>query len=120
MSLRFNAYAVLWALLIAVLSLSSDVGAAENYGANFDKVVHTILYCFFVTIMIVGFKKQKWYNLKVYAVWVALSFSIFYGILMEVIQSYIPSRGFAILDILYNSIGSLLGLGLFYLIYRKF
>ena len=108
-------------MFIALLSLSPKIGAAENYGQHFDKVIHALLYCFFVTISIVGFKKQhRFYVLKSKAVVYSISISILYGILMECIQYKIPGRGFDAFDILSNSVGSLLGFGLFYLIYRKY
>ncbi len=121
MFLKYNSYTVLWAMFIALLSLSPRIGSAENYGSHFDKIIHAILYCFLVTISMVGFKKQhSYYILKSNAALFAISLSIVYGVLMECIQHYIPGRAFDLYDILSNSIGALLGFGLFYLIYRKY
>jgi VanZ family protein len=44
--------------------------------------------------------------------WKSLIISIFYGIIMEIMQKYIPGRAFEYKDILVNSFGATIALGI--------
>jgi VanZ family protein len=49
----------------------------------------------------------------------ALLFLVLYGLLMEFIQSHIPGRDASLLDVVANSIGTLVGLGFIYVFQSK-
>jgi len=119
MFFKYNSYTIIWALFVALLSLSPKLGSAESYGGGFDKIVHIVLYCVFVLLAIVGFIKQhQIILLKTRPVLMAISIGITYGLIMECFQSLVPGRSFDVIDIVANGVGSIMGFGLFYLIYK--
>ncbi|MFK7899448.1 MAG: VanZ family protein [Cyclobacteriaceae bacterium] len=119
MFFKYSKYAIYWAGVIMFLSLTPRIGAAENYGAYFDKIVHTFLYAIFSCLLIVSFKKQgSYFFLKANSIIGAITVSSVFGVIMEVVQLAIPGRSLDIADMIGNSIGALVGVGLFYLIYK--
>ncbi|MGC8742312.1 MAG: VanZ family protein [Verrucomicrobiia bacterium] len=99
---------ILYLLFVTYLSLApADAFRNVRLGIPYsDKIVHFMMYGFFVVVLrwaINGAYKIKWKYL-----WL-LGLSIFYGILMEVLQwSFSPliSRSFEIGDIVANSLGA--------------
>ena len=124
MFLRYNLLTFIWAAFILLLSVLP--GGAIGFPAilNFipvDKLVHLFIYCVFVFIMMVGFKKQysvTW--LRYYSATSAILIAISYGILMELLQGFvIMDRNLEFYDIIASSVGSLLGYWLFIQVYFK-
>lgn len=85
-----------------------------------DKVVHCFFYGIQSYLLLKAFLKQQQYK-SLYA-WgwkLSLASSFLFGISVEIIQGTVfVSRSTEALDVLANTIGSLLGLGYFFLIYR--
>lgn len=88
---------------------------------TFDKAAHAFVYAAFSFLWAVGFAKQYTYNfLWRYPKSCALVLGLFYGVLMEVLQfSLFEGRSAEWADILANSIGCFIGIGIFQLIYGK-
>ncbi|HEX8277199.1 MAG TPA: VanZ family protein [Segetibacter sp.] len=94
-----------------LLSLPGDdlPNAFINF-PNFDKFVHffmffllTVSFCFPFT-KIISARSISWFNQ------VAL-YVILYGIVMEFVQKYlVPNRSFDVIDIVFDSLGSIAGL----------
>ena len=86
-----------------------------------DKLVHFGIYGILSLLIVIGLKKQ--YErplLRFKAGHYAVGFSVIYGCLMEIIQLFIPDRGFDYRDMIANAIGGLSGYVIFVLIYRRF
>ena len=88
-----------------------------------DKVVHLFMYATFAFLCLWGYRKQFISNGKTYqkkALLLAVVISIFYGGLTEILQEYlVPGRTGDWFDFLADSIGTLLGITIFYLFYRR-
>ena len=86
---------------------------------NIDLAVHFTFYCVFTFLLIVGnLRQSQFILLKEYPVLMALSVSIPFGGLVEIIQgTEFVSRSAELADFIANSIGSLIGLILFRIIY---
>ena len=88
-----------------------------------DKVVHLFMYATFAFLCLWGYRKQFISNGKAYqkrALLLAVVISIFYGGLTEMLQEYlVPGRTGDGFDFLADSIGTLLGVTVFYLFYRR-
>ncbi|MDQ3392957.1 MAG: VanZ family protein [Bacteroidota bacterium] len=83
---------------------------------NSDKIGHFIIFAVFAFLLFRGFAKQnKFEVLNSYPLLFSLIISVSFGIVIEFIQNNIPGRSFDPLDILANTIGIALGLGIFYL-----
>ncbi len=109
--------AILWALIILILSAGPGISLPEEWWDLFspDKFGHLAFYGVLSFLLIYGFFKRKDYSKKkeIQSIILASSF----GIAMEVMQyAFFPGRYFEIMDIIANIIGSIIGLVLF----RKF
>lgn len=87
-----------------------------------DKVAHLLMYAGFAFACVWGYRKQYVSNGLAYkkrALIITLAISIAYGGLTELMQEYfVPMRTGDWIDFLADSIGTLLGLLVFYLFYR--
>lgn len=87
---------------------------------GFDKFAHLFTFGVLVLLMIVGFTKQyKFLYLRYHAVRLSVAGCIMYGLLLELIQALIPGRNIEYLDMIADSVGCFLGLGLFYAVYKS-
>ena len=86
---------------------------------SFDKIAHIFIFAVLVYLMIIGLRKQYSYVfLRQYALRTSLITGIAYGLIIEIIQYYIPGRSFELADLLADSAGCFLGLGLFFVVYK--
>lgn len=123
MFFRYNLFTLCWLLLVLLLTLTPGenmpkTGLWEDL-LSFDKVAHFFIFGILVFLMIVGLSKQYRYQfLRSKAVQLSLTVGILYGIIIEIIQQFIPGRGFEFADIIANTIGCFMGFGLFYVVYK--
>lgn len=123
MFFRYNFFTLCWLLLVLLLTLTPGENMPQTSLwedlLSFDKVAHFFIFGVLVFLMIIGLSKQYRYQfLRSKAVQVSLAIGIAYGIIIEIIQLFIPGRGFEVADIIANTIGCFMGFGLFYLVYR--
>jgi VanZ family protein len=120
MFLRYNLFSILWAILILVFTLMpGSQMPSVKFIVGFDKLAHVFVFAIQSLLLIVGFLKQ--YTFRFFrgnAVFMAISLSVIYGTLIELIQSFIPGRGMELGDLFADLAGSLLGWGLFYVLYK--
>jgi VanZ family protein len=122
MFFRYNLFGIVWAVIILFLTLTPGeempLTAVWDF-LNFDKAAHFVVFAVLSFMLIVGFTKQYTYlNIRFNATKIALAACFIYGLLIELGQSLIPGRGVEYGDILANSIGALIGYGVFYVIYK--
>ena len=109
MELKVNIYfaaALIWTILITVLSLVSFQGIDLTDNPVPDKAVHGVFYAIFTVLwyLFLKRKKIKYLLLKIFL------FSFMYGTIIEVLQGVMPlGRNFDIKDILANATGALTG-----------
>ena len=88
-----------------------------------DKVVHLLMYATFAFLCLWGYRKQFISNGIEYqkrALLLAVVISIAYGGLTEIMQEYlVPKRTGDWVDFAADAIGTLVGVGIFYLFYRE-
>ncbi|MGB0389934.1 MAG: VanZ family protein [Salibacteraceae bacterium] len=86
---------------------------------NIDLAVHFFFYCVFTFLLIVGNLRQSQFSfLKKNPIFMALVIAIPYGGMVEIIQgTKFVSRSAEFADFIANSIGSLIGVILFFIIY---
>lgn len=84
-----------------------------------DKLAHTAVFVLFTVSLMVGFRRQtKYSGLKARYKTIALFVAIFYGALLEYLQSAVlMQRTGDVLDFIANGAGAFLGLILFRIIY---
>ncbi|MFI3287337.1 MAG: VanZ family protein [Rikenellaceae bacterium] len=100
---------IIYVAIITVLSTVDMSSSAESISIpHIDKVVHFCFYMAMNILLIMAFvlsRRSRSWGLML----VATCLTIFYSIVIEVVQIYV-GRGFEVLDICANTLGSLVGL----------
>lgn len=111
--------AIGWTLLIAVLCLVSFNDLPSVSVKSVDKYVHLTFY--FVLIMLWGFYSSlKQDEIRIATIIRFVISSVFYGILIEVLQETLTTTRHAdVLDVLANATGAILALLAFVLIKKQ-
>jgi len=107
-------------ILLATLLPSSSMPSLSIWDLfSFDSFAHAFLFAGLSFLMIVGLTKQFTYpKLRHYAIRSSLFISSMFGILIELLQHFfVYGRQGDIIDVLANTIGCLIGMLLFKLIY---
>ncbi|MBL7780202.1 MAG: VanZ family protein [Saprospiraceae bacterium] len=111
--------ALLWLVIITILSVMPNVQLPSFNLFSMDKLAHAGVYGIFTWLLLHGYLKFKGTPGNKTLVAIAC-ISIFYGVLMEFVQfAFIPGRFYEIDDMLANSFGSILGLTLFRAFFYK-
>lgn len=122
MFLRFNFFGIIWAVIILFLTLTpgADMPYTDIWSLlRFDRFAHLFVFALLVLLLTVGFRKQYTFAiLRNNNVRIALLMSVIYGFALELIQSAIPGRSLEMVDFLANTLGSLGGTGIYFLIYK--
>ncbi|MDN5203583.1 VanZ family protein [Fulvivirgaceae bacterium BMA10] len=109
MFIKYNALTLIWVLLIAILTLTPgnsvpDVGFW--YFPHMDKVVHLGIFAVLVFLMIRGLRKQSSFpGIQKRAIGASILISLIYGVLIELIQIFVPFRSFEFEDVIANAVG---------------
>lgn len=119
MFFRFNKFTLIWAIVIFIVTMISGVKGSNIKINSFDKITHLTVFMILSLLMVVGLTKQKTFKkLQLYAEKSTIIISFTYGFLIEFIQYLLPYRTFSWLDVLANTCGVFMGMGLFYIIYK--
>jgi VanZ family protein len=121
---KYSFLLISWSLLILALTLipfDSLHVAPEINIPWFDKMVHTGLFGIHVFLMS-GYLTVRYHfqvnQSKMFAIAAFLSLS--FGLLIELIQYFIPERNFEMLDLLADFFGILIGILIFYVKFHFF
>lgn len=88
---------------------------------NFDKIVHTGLFtahAYLMVMYLISRDSRSDHLLRIAGTAIILSFS--FGLLIEIIQTFIPERNFEILDLMADFFGILTGILIFYIKFHFF
>ncbi len=108
---------MLWAVLILVLTLTPGASVPDYKLFSYDKLGHLAIFSILAFLMSSGIYAKNGQMSK--SIQLSLLPVIIYGMLIEIIQDYIPGRSMELLDLLANSSGSILGISLFYISIKK-
>ena len=115
---RYKSVAVTWFIVMCILFFlpGSDLPQANWLDAiYFDKWVHIGLFAMLTFLWRSAFDLDlNHYN------WIILFTAILYGLSVEFIQRYwIPNRSFDLFDLLADTVGSIIGLAVWSVVYKK-
>lgn len=118
MFLKYNKWALLWAMLIFILCAIPGKDIPTVWWLellSFDKVVHASIFFVFVILFSRGFSLQTNFQLlSIYPKTIASIIGILYGGLLELMQGYcLVDRSADIADFIANTFGCLMGVVLF-------
>ena len=108
---------IIYSVVIFIFSSRPEVGV-EQYFYGQDKVIHFVIYGIHTFLCLVALS-DKILLLKLFHYFLALAFSVLYGIFNEIYQYFIPEREFSFGDILANSLGIITFLILVYIFQIK-
>jgi VanZ family protein len=108
---------IVYSIVIFIFSSRPEVGV-EQYFYGQDKVMHFVIYGIH-TLLCLLILCEKILFLKFMQYFLALIFSVSYGIFNEIYQYFIPEREFSLGDILANSLGIITFLILVYIFQNK-
>lgn len=117
MFFRYNLPAIVWSVIILVLTLSPRVYVPKELSWNLvrgDLFAHAFLFAVLVFLLMIGFTKGQSNNrIQTNAAYLAIAIAAIFGIVIEVLQGFIPERSFEYLDMAANTMGAFLGWGVF-------
>lgn len=108
---------IVYSMVIFILSSRPEVGV-EQYFYGQDKVMHFFAYGIHAFLCMAALS-DKILLLKLFHYFLALVFSVSYGIFNEIYQYFIPEREFSLGDVLANSLGVITFLILVYIFQNK-
>jgi len=106
--LKFSFIHVSYSLLILI---GSVIPVDQDYIPkifSYDKLIHFIAYCALAVLSVYAYKKVN----KIYVKGFIFTFS--WGLLIELIQYFLPYRFFDLSDIFINGLGALAGVGVLF------
>ena len=110
----FKVSAIVWALVIFVLTVIPIDAAPKTFQGS-DKLAHLIIFSV-LSFLVSGSIQKKSRNYLL----VAALLSVTFGTCTELLQNVVPGRKADIYDLIFNVIGSLIGLYLFKIYRKKF
>jgi VanZ family protein len=117
---RYTWPAIVWSLVILIATLSPGKAIPKVGFFQIDKVVHFFIFGILMFLSCYALKKTHDYTGKpVRFIRIALLYSLALGIVIELIQQYVPGRGPSVADVVANSIGVALGYGAFRLLQKR-
>ncbi len=108
---------IVYSVVIFIFSSRPEVGVELLFYGQ-DKVIHFTTYGIQAFLCLAALS-GKIIPLKLFHYFLALSFSVSYGIFNEIYQYFIPEREFSFGDILANSLGIITFLVLVYIFQMK-
>ena len=108
---------IVYSMVIFIFSSRPEVGVEQLFYGQ-DKVIHFVIYGIHTFLCLLTLC-DKILLLKFIQYFLALIFSVSYGIFNEIYQYFIPEREFSFGDILANSLGVITFLILVYIFQNK-
>ena len=121
MFLKHNQFTIVLFVVIFLLCLLPGSEVPKSGQEHLDKFLHAVLFGLFSFCAMIGFKKQHQFPvLSSNVIVIIVSFSILYGISIELFQGYVLSdRAFEWLDIVADTVGVFIGYFAFWILVRK-
>ena len=108
---------IVYSMVIFIFSSRTEVGVEQLFYGQ-DKVIHFLTYGIHAFLCLAALS-DKILLLKLFQYFLALAFSVLYGIFNEIYQYFIPEREFSFGDILANSLGIITFLVMVYIFQNK-
>ena len=98
---RYNLPAIVWSVIILILTLSPRVHVPKEFSwdlVRVDLLAHLFLFAVLVFLLMISFTKQHANQvLQSNAAYFAIALAALFGVAIEVIQGFIPERSFELL-----------------------
>ena len=111
---------IICASLIFFLSSQAKLPSPIKPFFGLDKVFHTIAFGAFAFTLTFWFKTEKWINNAKKYVLLVICITVLYGLSDEIHQYFVPNRSSSVYDLLADTLGAFLAVGLRLLLIKKF
>ena len=111
---------IICASLIFFLSSQAKLPSPIKPFFGLDKVFHTIAFGAFAFTLTFWFKTEKWINNAKKYVLLVICITVLYGLSDEIHQYFVPNRSSSVYDLLADTIGAFLAVGLRLLLINNF
>ena len=105
---------LLWALVLAFLMLLPQEAFPQSKLLSYDKLAHIGVFAILSFLVLFGFRKktnkrplENKYLIRV------LTICVVYGMVLESLQSLVPGRMTDVYDLIANTLGAIVGVGVF-------
>jgi VanZ family protein len=98
--------------MVVIFLGQSMPDAPEPPGPLTDKHEHFFFYGLLAVLVLRAFTNARWRRITARAACGAIAFSALYGVVNEWHQRFVPGRSYDVLDMIANTIGSVLAVGL--------
>lgn len=112
--------AITWSIIVLVLTLIPGEELPNVPVFGIDKIVHVGIFGLLMLLSAAGLYKSSQLNSIRKPGLLALIYSVSFGVIIELIQPFVPGRSFSYFDILANTIGVALGYMTYVLLRRKY
>ncbi|QSE97499.1 VanZ family protein [Fulvivirga lutea] len=114
---KYYIASILWACLILGLTLTPGKSLPDVDLFSYDKLGHAGIFAIQAYLFVSGIYFDK--KSVTFSVLVGLLITLVYGAGIEVAQEFIPDRGMEFMDLVANCAGSIIGISVFYISYKK-
>lgn len=107
---------IVWTSLIIYLSLrpgSNEILRKEFFKLRMDYLLHFVAYFAFASLYIM-WRSNRNFAIRSIELAMITAVGISFSILMEYLQLLIPGRAFNVVDMAYNTLGTICGVGITY------
>ncbi len=95
----FKTLFFIW-IIFTMFVFLTPVSFRESLFKNSDKIYHIISSFITASLFYLSFKGKKWALLG------SILFTIFYGLIIEILQFFLPCRDFSTLDLISDGLGA--------------
>lgn len=111
---------IICTVLIFFLSSQSKLPSPPKSFFGLDKVFHIIAFGAFAFTMTFWFKIEKWISNTQKYVLLVICITVLYGLSDEIHQYFVPNRSSSVYDLLADTLGAFLAVGLRLLLIKKY
>jgi len=115
---KFWLPAILYMLLIVILSSIPNPPTPQLDWYNIDKLYHTIEYCVLSFLTLWAFIYSPWKRLSHHATLFAVLWASFFAATDEIHQAFVPNRSPSVADWIFDTIGVIVGILALHLLLR--
>lgn len=114
MYLRYTWPCITWSLIVLILTLIPGKAIPDVRVFQIDKLVHFFIFGMLMVLSSYGLKKLSVIRGRpAHPIFIAALYSLSFGLMIEVLQQFVPGRNFSMADVLANGIGVAIGYFIF-------
>jgi VanZ family protein len=107
--IRYLWPSIVWSITVVILTLIPGEELPNVPVVGIDKLVHVFIFALMMTLTAFGLHKSSLRQSLKNRALISFAYSFIFGIIIELIQPFVPGRSFSYFDIVANMIGVAIG-----------